>query len=404
MESKIIRLKNNIELFCKRNLNTPRIAFCMNFALVDGEAAPGVNSLVARLLFQGTKSRSAEQIALEFDNNGIDFSVEMRADYLRFRFVCLNEDFEKAIELVNDLVKNSTFEEFDKEIVKLEGEIVAELDAARAKASDGYTKNIFEGHSYGYSNTVILENLKNITKQQVVETYQKLLNDSKKIITVVGDVDYSNVENVLNEYLGDLSCGQASLVRQFPSELNEVKNCEIIKPDANQAHIIKGWRVESVDSEDYPALILLNIILGASGLSSRLFLELRDKKGLAYVVRSSYETMLNGATFSIYIATEPKNIDVSLAGFGEEIEKIKTIPVGEDELEDAKNNILGKWAFSFETNAQQACNYAHYGILDLGFDFNDKTKEKVKAVTSEQLQACANKYFNDKFVISILKP
>ncbi|MBR5554505.1 insulinase family protein [bacterium] len=404
MESKIIRLKNNIELFYKKNLNTPRIAFCMNFALVDGEVAPGVNSLVARLLFQGTKSRSAEQIALEFDNNGIDFSVEMRADYLRFRFVCLNEDFEKAIELVNDLVKNSTFEEFDKEIVKLEGEIVAELDAARAKASDGYTKNIFEGHSYGYSNTVILENLKNITKQQVVETYQKLLNDSKKIITVVGDVDYSNVENVLNEYLGDLSCGQAGLVRQFPSELNEVKNYEIIKPDANQAHIIKGWRVESVDSEDYPALILLNIILGASGLSSRLFLELRDKKGLAYVVRSSYETMLNGATFSIYIATEPKNIDVSLAGFGEEIEKIKTIPVGEDELEDAKNNILGKWAFSFETNAQQACNYAHYGILDLGFDFNDKTKERVKAVTSEQLQACANKYFNDKFVISILKP
>lgn len=404
MESKIIRLKNNIELFYKRNLNTPRIAFCMNFALVEGEVAPGVNSLVARLLFQGTKSRSAEQIALEFDNNGIDFSVEMRADYLRFRFVCLNEDFEKAIELVNDLVKNSTFEEFDKEIVKLEGEIVAELDAARAKASDGYTKNIFEGHSYGYSNTVILENLKNITKQQVIETYQKLLNDSKKIITVVGDVDYSNVETILNEYFGDLSCGQACLVRKFPSELNEVKNYEIIKPDANQAHIIKGWRVESVDSEDYPALILLNIILGASGLSSRLFLELRDKKGLAYVVRSSYETMLNGATFSIYIATEPKNIDVSLAGFGEEIEKIKTIPVEEDELEDAKNNILGKWAFSFETNAQQACNYAHYGILDLGFDFNDKTKERVKAVTSEQLQACANKYFNDKFVISILKP
>ena len=185
--------------------------------------------------------------------------------------------------------------------------------------------------------------------------------------------------------------------------LNNIK-IELIKEDAQQAQIIQGWKVSEVGTEDYPRLMLLNVILGASGLSSRLFLELRDKKGLAYVVRSSYETMLNGATFSIYIATEPKNIDVSLAGFGEEIEKIKTIPVGEDELEDAKNNILGKWAFSFETNAQQACNYAHYGILDLGFDFNDKTKEKVKAVTSEQLQACANKYFNDKFVISILKP
>lgn len=404
MENKIVKLNNNIELFYKRNLNTPRVAFCLNFAQADENVAPGVNSLVARLLFQGTKTRSAEQIALDFDNNGIDFAVEMRADYLRFRFVCLNEDFKKAIELVTDLVNNSTFEEFDKEIIKMEGEIVAELDAARAKASDNYTKYIFEGHSYGYSNTVILENLKNITKEQVVSAYENMLNNAKKVMTFVGDIDYSEVEQVLNEHFADLSCGTLALIDKKPSDLSEQKNVDIIKPDANQAHIIKGWRVESFDSEDYPALILLNIILGASGLSSRLFLELRDKKGLAYVVRSSYETMLNAASFSIYIATEPKNIEVSLAGFNEEIEKIKNVLVGDDELEDAKNNIMGKWAFSFETNSQQACNHAHYGILGLGFDFNDRTRERIKSVTSEQLQKCANKYFNDKHVISILKP
>ena len=404
MENKIVKLNNNIELFYKKNLNTPRIAFCLNFALVDNDVKPGINSLVARLLFQGTKSRSAEQIALDFDNNGIDFAVEMRADYLRFRFLCLNEDFEKAIELVTDLIKNSTFEEFDKEITKLKGEIVAELDAARAKASDNYTKNIFEGHSYGFSNTVILDNLSSITKEQVVSAYQNLLNNSKKVMTVVGDVEYSEVERILDVNLSDLPSGTAALIDNKPKNLVEAKYVDIIKPDANQAHIIKGWRVETFDSEDYPALILLNIILGASGLSSRLFLELRDKKGLAYVVRSSYETMLNAASFSIYIATEPKNIEVSLAGFNEEIEKIKNILVEDEELENAKNNIMGKWAFSFETNSQQACNYAHYGILGLGFDFNERTKERVRLVTSEQIQDCANKYFNEKSVISILKP
>ena len=404
MENKIVKSNNNIELFYKKNLNTPRVAFCLNFALVDEKLQPGVTSLVARLLFQGTKTRSAEQIALDFDNNGIDFAVEMRADYLRFRFLCLNEDFEKAIELVTDLIKNSTFEEFDKEITKLKGEIVAELDAARAKASDNYTKNIFEGHSYGFSNTVILDNLSSITKEQVVSAYQNLLNNSKKVITVVGDVEYSEVERILDANLSDLPSGTAALIDNKPKNLVEAKYVDIIKPDANQAHIIKGWRVETFDSEDYPALILLNIILGASGLSSRLFLELRDKKGLAYVVRSSYETMLNAASFSIYIATEPKNIEVSLAGFNEEIEKIKNILVEDEELENAKNNIMGKWAFSFETNSQQACNYAHYGILGLGFDFNERTKERVRLVTSEQIQDCANKYFNEKSVISILKP
>lgn len=149
---------------------------------------------------------------------------------------------------------------------------------------------------------------------------------------------------------------------------------------------------------------MLNIILGACGLSSRLFLELRDKKGLAYVVRSSCETFKKAANFMIYIATEPKNIEVSLKGFNEEIEKIKTIPVSEKELEDAKNNLIGKCAFMEETNMQQACGYAKYDILGLGFEYSDTLKEKVKQVTSEQILKCAQKYFNDTYVISIIKP
>lgn len=404
MEQKITKLKNDIDFFYKRNLDTPRAAFCMNFSICEPELAAGVNSVMARLLFQGTKSRNAEQIAEEFDSNGIDFTVEMKPDYLRFRFLCLNEDFPKAIELVTDLVKNSTFEEFDKELAKMEGEIVAELDNARAKASDNYEKNMFEGHYYGFTNTKILENIKNITKEQVIKAYNDMLNNGKKVLTFVGDIDFETVENLFNYNFGDLPAGLDTGSCTFPKTLNSKKEVEIIKPDANQAHIIKGWRTGSVDSGDYPALVLLNIILGASGLSSRLFLELRDKKGLAYVVRSSYSTLLYGASFSIYIATEPKNIEVSLAGFNEEIEKIKTIPVSQEELENAKNNLFGKWAFSFETNAQQACNYAHYGIIGLGFDFNERVRKNIKAVTAEQLMACANKYFNDKFVLSVLKP
>ena len=148
----------------------------------------------------------------------------------------------------------------------------------------------------------------------------------------------------------------------------------------------------------------MNIILGASGLSSRLFLELRDKKGLAYVVRSAYDVARLSANFSIYIATEPKNIEVSLKGFEEEIEKIKTVPVTEEELENAKNNLFGKWAFISETNSQQANWLAHYGIMGFGFDFHEKAVEKVKKVTAQDILTCANKYFNETFVLSVLKP
>ena len=151
--------------------------------------------------------------------------------------------------------------------------------------------------------------------------------------------------------------------------------------------------------------MLLNVILGASGLSSRLFSELRDKKGLAYVVRSTYEAALSAANFHIYIATEPKNIETALAGFKEEIDKIKCELVPEKELADAKSNLFGKWAFSLETNQRQASVYAHYGILHLGFDFLEQVKTKVQAVTPQDLMECANKYFTDEdYVLSILKP
>ena len=269
---------------------------------------------------------------------------------------------------------------------------------------ENYYKNMFEGHNYGHTYTKILDNIPNIKKDDVINAYQSIINDSRKVISFVGDLDFDFVYSNLNKLLGDLPASIEVLPELKKAELNDSKNVEIIKSDLNQAHIVKGWLVPSFESAEYPAFVLLNIILGASGLSSRLFLELRDKKGLAYVVRSSYETFRLGANFSIYIATEPKNIEVSLNGFNEEIEKICTILVSDEELENAKNNIMGKWAFTQETNNQQAILYAHYGVQGLGFDFNDRMKERIKAVTSEELITCAKKYFNEISVLSIIKP
>ena len=398
------RLNNNIDLFYKRNENTPRVAFCMNFSLNQVEKFPGLYSVMTRLFMQGTKNRTAEQLAEEFDRYAIDFICELKQDYLRFKFVCLNEDFDKALELLEDVVKNTTFEDFDREIVKMQGEITAELDSPRARALENYYKNLFDGHNYGHTYTRILDNIPNLKKEDTIAAYDTILNNSKKVITFVGDIDFDTVYEKANEKFNSLPVSVDDKPELAKAQLTESKDVEIIKQDLNQAHIVKGWLVPSYDSEEYPVLMLLNIILGASGLSSRLFLELRDKKGLAYVVRSSYEALSLGANFAIYIATEPKNIQVSLDGFREEIEKIRTIPVSEEELENARNNLLGKWAFTQETNNQQACLYAHYGVLGLGFDFNARMKEKIKTVTADQIKSCAEKYFNDISVLSIIKP
>ena len=402
--NKIIKLKNNIDFAHKNNPNTPRIALYLNMSMDGMKVGAGVNSLMIRLFMQGTKNRSAQQLSEELHRYAIEFTSELKLDYIKFKIVCLNEDFERALEIFTDIVKNTTFEDFDKEKAKLEGEIIAELDSARAKVIDSYYRNIYENHSYGYTNTVILENLKNVKKEDVINSYNSILNDSKKVISFVGDLDFDYVKNKLEEKLGDLPKSVDELPNLKKPELEKSKDVEIIQNDLNQAHILKGWLVDSADSKDFASLSLLNIILGASGLSSRLFLELRDKKGLAYVVRSSYDIARLGANFSIYIATEPKNIETSLKGFEEEIQKIKTELVSEEELENAKNNLFGKWAFISETNSQQANWLAHYGIMGFGFDFRERIVEDIKTVTPQDIKNCANKYFNDKFVLTVLKP
>lgn len=397
-------LKNNIKAVYRQNKNTPRVGFSFNFSINDAEDLAGTYCLMGRLLLQGTKNRTSEQLAKELDENAIEFSCDMKQDYLRFRFVCLNEDFNKALEITSDVIKNSTFEEFEKERIKMKGEITAELDSAKTKALDNYYKTLYEGHFYGHTYTTILESLDKITKEDVIKAYENIVKTSKKVLSFVGDADFNEIEKVLNDNLSDIENTTAGEKTFAVPELKEAKTVEIIKDDAQQAQIIQGWIVPTFKSEDYPALILLNVILGAAGLSSRLFLELREKKGLAYTVRSTYETSEKCANFSIYIATEPKNIQICLDGFITEINKLKEIPVSEEELQNAKNNIIGKQQFVTETNSQQANQLAYYGIMDLGFDFQDRILEKVKEVKVSDIQHVAQSYFNKKSVVSILRP
>lgn len=399
-----LNLTNGINACIKRNENTPRVALSLNFSIVKPEKRAGQYLIMNRLLMKGTKKYSSEELSTILDENAIDLYTEMKYDYLRFRFVALNEDFELALSILTDIILNSTFEEFEKEREKLKGEIMAELDSAKVKVSDLFTRTIYKNHFYGHSYTEVLKEIDSITIDDVKKGYAEILSNSKKALALVGDFDYELAENLLNSNIGILPVAQ-----DVESEIvapNSIKTeyVELIKDDAQQAQILQGWIVPMMGTEDYPRLMLLNVILGASGLSSRLFLELREKKGLAYTVRSSYENHSKGAVFSIYIGTEPSNIQTSITGFKEEIEKIKNILVSEEELNNAKNNIIGKQQFITETNAQQANLMAYYAISGKPFDYQKTVIEALKKVTSEELKECANKYFTEDFILAVLKP
>ena len=394
-------LKNGIKTCIKQNLDTPRVALTLNISINKEEKYAGEYSLMNRLLMKGTTKYSSEELANILDENAIELCTEMKSDYLRFRFVCLNEDFELALKIMSDIILNSTFEEFEKERVKLKGELFAELDSAKVKVSDLFTKTVYKGHYYGHCYTRILEEVDKVTKEDVINSYKTILDTGLKTIALVGDVDEGGL---LEKYLGiipESKDGDSEV--KVPAKVKH-DYAELIKDDANQAQIIQGWQVATLGDKEYAELMLLNIILGASGLSSRLFLELREKKGLAYTVRTSYETHKKSAVFSIYIGTEPGNIQTSIDGFKEEIEKIKTIPVSEDELHNAKNNLIGKQQFLSETNSQQANIMSYYSVMGKPFNYKETVIDMVKQITSADLQACANKYFTDDSVLAVIKP
>ena len=400
---KKIILDNDIPVILKNNKNTPRHALCFYFKIVEPEAKAGLYTILNRLFLQGTKNRASEKLAQELDENAIDCYSEMKQDFIRFKLQCLNEDFEKGLEILSDIILNSTFDDFDKEIIKLKGEIQAELDEPKSRAMDGFYKNIYENHPYGHTYTKILEDIDYITKDQVIDAYKKLISNSSKVISVVGDFDEENVKSLLKKYFSNIHNTAAKSNIPY-SELKETKLIKIEKDDASQAQIIQGWHVPTIFDKDYPAIMVMNTMLGASGLSSRLFLELRDKKGLAYVVRSSYEVYDKAALFNVYIATEPKNIKTSLEGFKIELDKIKNTLVSSEELENAKNNLIGKRQFFMETNLQQSSMIAFYEDKGLGCDFEEKLIKLVKKVTVEDIQRVANICIKDPCVLTVLAP
>lgn len=397
-------LDNSIPVVLKENKNTPRVAMSFYFKISEPEKKAGLYTLLNRLFLQGTKNRSSELLAQDLDENAIECYSEMKHDFIRFKLQCLNEDFEKGLEILEDIIKNSTLEDFEKEIIKMKGEIQAELDEPKSKALDAFFKNIFKNHPYGHTYTRILEDIDSITFEEVKIAYDKFLNDSSKVISVVGDISKQNVEQLLSKHFVDMANANNLSSNISNIELLESSVIKVEKDDASQAQIIQGWHVPTIYSEDYAPLMVMNTLLGSSGLSSRLFLELRDKKGLAYVVRSNYETHDKGALFTVYIATEPKNIKTSLDGFKVELEKIKNVLVDEQELENAKNNLIGKRQFFTETNLQQASLISYYEDKGLGADFEEKLIELVKNVTVEDINRVANAYIKEPYVLTILAP
>lgn len=370
--------------------NTPRMTLAVAMrGGVSRETEAGTAKMASRLLEKGTERRSTEELARELDERAIDVRTLVLADSMVLAAAFINRELDAALELVEDMLFHSTFADFEKEREKLTGEIQAALDHPGELAQDLLARALFGDHPYGHSSTRVLEEVGGLRQDRVREWYYQGLSPDRMNLVLVGDF-------VPEEVLPKLSATFANLAKRridiTPPSIAPVEGDRLVtraRPNAQQAQVLRGWYAPPLGSDRQAGMTVMNTILGGGGLSSRLFVELRDKQGLAYSVRSQYTTMRLTGQFTVAIGTSPENIARARQGFADQIARLQQEPITPDELEFARGRLAGTFVLGHETNSQYCLDMAINHINCLPLDYSEQLMQRTQEVTIDDVQAAA---------------
>jgi zinc protease len=396
-------LSNGLPVIISPAPGTPRTCICITMRGGSRtQEKPGMAGLAARLLLKGTTSRSAEQIADEIDRRAINLDEISGVEHMMLRATFLNAQLDPALDLMADVLQHSVFEDVPKETARLAGEIQSRLDQPRERARDLFLRTMFPDHPYGHTGSLVLQALPEFDVESIRSWYHRQLGADHMNIVVVGDVTPEELLPHLEAHLGGLPA-KAEGRRLAPGvSARESVTVTEAKAEANQAQVYQGWYAPGHSSADRAPLAALNTLLGAGGLSCRLFVELRDKRGLAYTVRSGYSTFSDTGIFSLYIGTSPDNIQRAIAGFREQVDRLYNEAIPEEELDHAKGHLEGEFVLGHETNTQRCTDYAVHHILGMGIDFSERFLQELLAVRPEDVQRVAQTYLGGSPITAVI--
>lgn len=371
------------------------------------EKKSGTSKLTASAMMKGTKNYSSLELSQVLEDNGIKISPSTRADAFSISVLTTKDEYDKTLELLNEVVNNATFDDFEIEKVKSDklSAIKRSKDIPLQRAVEEYRDLIYQNTPYSISSKVLEKNIPNITRDDIVEYYNNVFNPKNLVISINGNIDKDKTIKELNNIFnktGDCSSfnytDYASRISPITSPRTTVQNM----PTTETAWILLGWQTNGVlNQKDYAALQVIDSILG-SGMSSRMFKDLREQEGLAYQLGSGYSPNVLRGSFMLYIGTNPATLEKAKKGLFEEITRLKTEYVGDKELQDAKDKLIGNYIISLETNLDKASNTGWYEASTRGYEFKDNYQELINSVTDSDIIEVANKYFTDNYILSIV--
>lgn len=408
-------LNNGMTLLSKPLKNSQTVAF--KIFVRGGQLAdpvPGVSDLTSSVLMQGTTDRNSETISRELESRGMHLGVTSHEDYIEVTGSAVSEDLGELFLVLSDVLTHPAFapEEVAKEKGHLKQEITASRDNPSSIALENLSTALYPHHPYGNVGKRIESHLDQITRDQLVDYFKTYFVPKNMVVSVVGNFNEEIVKDYLESAFPSSMNGNFDMTsfNQYIQKAGAVapipkdETIEEKRPIKGATWIAQGWLAPSIDNtKDYVPMKVLNSLLG-SGMSSRLFVDLREKQGLAYVVSSAYPSLGDKGNFFMFIGTEPKNQAKVLEDFGKEIARLKTELVSTQELQAAKDKLRGSFALAHETNNSQAYYLGFYETVGVGYGFDQTYPGLIEKVTPEDILRVAQTYFSQPYITSIVAP
>ena len=371
------------------------------------EKIPGIASITADVMLKGTKKYKNQELSLLLEENGIRLLPTATGDSFSIVTKFTKNEKDLALEIFEEITNKATIDSFEVERVKADKLhlIKTRKNKPDTVAFDEFKTALWEGTPYGNTGKVLEKTIPTIQQEDILSFYKNIFPAENTVITINGNVNNQEFINYFSEILSNSGNPKLNF-ETFKSKYKSLTKNKIveIKRDTQASWLLYGWLTEGVTNQkDWVTLQVIDSILG-SGMSSRLFTQLRDNQGLAYTVGTSFAANINKGAFALYIATNPENISVARTGLEDEIEKLKKEFVTEKELNEAKDKLLGNFVLSMETNMDKASLVNSLEISGRGYEFIDNYPTLVKSVTVQDIIKTANKYFNNPYVFTILAP
>jgi zinc protease len=403
-----IVLPNGLRLLVKEDHRLPFVEIRTVFqggVLAESPQNNGLTQLMTKMLLQGTKRRTAEQISMEIESVGGSLDTFGGNNSFGLTMEVLSGDLKTGLDVFADVLLHPAFPAaaFERERrIQLEG-IRSQRDHLLQSCGQAMRRALFGEIGYGLDSSGSPESVQTARLSDLAGFHKKLAVPDNCVLAVFGDVRVRELKAALQHRLGRWKkSAPVSLPRPKPAPLSEIKRVTETR-DKAQAVIIIGFPGTTIENPDrYPLELLQE---GCSDLGSRLFLRIREKLGLAYYVGAQNFLGLAPGYFAFYVGAAPEKLAEVETELLAEAALLRKNGLTEEELRRAKAKVIGQKKIARQDLGSYAMSLALNEVYGLGYEYLDTEDAKYEAVTADQVRQIAQKYLTPAaLVVAVIKP